>query len=185
MKRILFILIFFITIFCFSQVRTTPYLPAGTEAEQITIKQQIQIANTIISTMTTETAEIKVSSAYIDSLISYKKGKVIIEGDSQIKGNLMIDFEVNTETTTTRYLRGKSPINLCDDLLPNTTDINLGSDEKPFNKIKAKKIGGASPIEFEDDVIILPTKSIYLYDDNGVRWKIYVSTTGVLNTIQQ
>jgi len=139
MKKLFLILLFFTIINCFAQVRTTPYLPAWTKAEQLIIKQQIQIANTIISTMTTETAEIKVSSAYVDSLITYKKGKVIIAGDSQVRGNLMVDFEVNTETTTTRYLRGKSPINLCDDLLPNTADISLGSDERPFYKVKAKK----------------------------------------------
>ena len=162
MKKLFLVLLFFTIINCFAQVRTTPYLPAGTEAEQITIKQQIQIANTIISTTTTETAEIKVSSAYIDSLMTYKKGKVVIQGNSQAIGNLMVDFEVNTETTTTRYLRGKSPINLCDDLIPNTTDINLGSEEKPFNKIKAKKLVVLHQLNLKM-ILLFYQRNLYIY----------------------
>jgi len=189
-KMIFLILLLFIPT-CYGKVRTTPYLPAGTKIKQLEVIDHIKIADTIFSTTSSITNQIKVSTAQIDYLLKYKKSKVIIEGDSHIKGNLMVNFNIETDTITAKYIKGKSPIYLSSDLLPNTTNISLGSLDIPFNRIRARKIGGASPITIEDSLLPATTdlslgsnlagfQNLFLIDDNNSIWKIKVSTIGEL-----
>lgn len=98
------------------------------------------------------------------------------------ESNNIVTTEMSTKLLIVSTMTGNSPILLKADLIADTTNIVLGSHSVPFSEINVLKIRGSSPFSCEG-IVILPNYFLYLHDTDKKKWRITISTSGILTPI--
>lgn len=123
---IILIFLLFLFTYSYSEIAITPYLPAGTKAETITVKKEIQVANQKISTTMAKFEDIEISTLTVNTNAYFlgKNNKVEIEGQGVV-GNLTI-----------KRLKGTSDIVVEDNLVPEiNNNLSLGTSTYAWKEL--------------------------------------------------